>query len=123
MSGGGTKHDNGKAGMDLVPYDAIVEVAKVLDFGAKKYSPGNWAKGIEFSRLIAAAERHLGELKEGRDIDPESGLNHSAHIACNILFLIWMQKHRPDLDNRWIKEVDKGNQAELTLVEKLFKRN
>jgi len=101
---GGTKHDSGKAGMDLIPFDGIVEIAKVLDFGAKKYTPGNWANGIQFSRLLAAAERHIGEYKEGRDIDPESGLNHIAHAATNLVFLLWMQKHRPELDNRWIKE-------------------
>lgn len=99
----GVKHDSGKPGMDLLPYDALVEVAKVLDFGAQKYSPGNWAKGIEISRLIAAAERHIGEYKEGRDTDPESQLNHVAHAACNLLFILWMQKHLPQMDNRWIK--------------------
>lgn len=104
---GGTKKDSGKPGMDLLPYDGLVEVAKVLDFGAKKYSPGNWAKGIDLSRLIAAAERHIGELKEGRDLDPESGLGHAAHAACSLLFIIWMLKHRPERDNRWIKEVNR----------------
>lgn len=101
--GKGKKYDEGKVGMDLVPYDAVVEVAKVLDFGAKKYAPGNWSKGIELSRLIAAAERHIGEFKEGRDLDAESNLSHLAHSACNLLFAIWMIKHKPEMDNRWIK--------------------
>lgn len=104
---GGNKFDGGKPGMDLVPYDAVVEIAKVLDFGAQKYSPGNWAKGIQTSRLIAALERHIGEFKEGRDIDSESNLSHLAHAGCNILFLIWMMKHRPELDTRWILEGSK----------------
>lgn len=103
----GKKLDAGKPGMDLLPYDALVEIAKVLDFGAKKYSPGNWSKGIQLSRLISAAERHIGEFKEGRDIDPESNLNHIAHAACNLLFILWTQKHNPDMDNRWIKEANK----------------
>jgi hypothetical protein len=100
----GIKHDADKPRMDLLPYDALIEVAKVLTFGAKKYTAGNWAKGIQMSRLIAAAERHLGEFKEGRDTDAESGIGHLAHAACNMLFAIWMQKHRPELDNRWIHE-------------------
>lgn len=103
----GVKSDQGKPGMDLIPYDALAEVARVLDFGAQKYSPGNWAKGMKLSRLIAACERHLGEFKEGRDIDPESSLNHIAHATCNLLFMLWMIKHRPDMDNRWIKEANK----------------
>lgn len=104
----GIKHDQGKPGMDLLPYDALVEIAKVLDYGAAKYSRGNWSKGIQYSRLIAACERHLGEFKEGRDVDPETTLNHVAHAACNLVFLLWMQKHHPELDNRWIKESQDG---------------
>lgn len=103
----GKKFDTGKPPMDLIPYDALQEVAKVLDFGAKKYAPGNWANGIELSRLIAATERHVGEFKEGRDLDAETGLSHLSHAACEILFAIWMMKHRPDMDNRWIKGVKK----------------
>lgn len=103
----GVKHDEGKCRMDLLPYDALAEVAKVLDFGAKKYSPGNWANGINLSRLLAAAERHIGEFKEGRDTDVESGLNHLPHAACNLLFAIWMLRHHPGRDDRWIKEVKK----------------
>lgn len=101
----GTKHDTDKPGMDLLPYDALVEIAKVLDFGKEKYAAGNWANGIQLSRLIAAAERHIGEFKEGRDFDTESGLHHTAHAACNLLFIIWMTKHRPKMDNRWIKSL------------------
>jgi hypothetical protein len=108
----GTKLDAGKPRMDLLPYDALVEIAKVLGFGANKYTPGNWAKGLDFSRLLAACERHLGEYKEGRDVDFESGINHIAHAACNLLFVLWMQKHHPERDDRWIKETqDSGNNA------------
>lgn len=100
----GKKYDSGKPRMDLLPYDALVQIADVLGFGAKKYTPGNWAKGLEISRLIASLERHLGEFKEGRDQDPESGLHHMAHVGANVLFILWMLKHHPELDNRWIKE-------------------
>jgi len=101
---GGLHYDTDKPRMDLIPYDALQEVAKVLGYGAKKYTPGNWTKGIKLSRLIGSAERHLGEFKEGRDIDPESSVNHIAHAACNMLFILWMQTHRPDMDDRYIKE-------------------
>jgi len=109
MSNEGIKHDDGKPRMDLLPYDALIEVAKVLTFGAKKYTAGNWSKGINYSRLIAAAERHLGEFKEGRDMDNESGIGHLAHAVCNLIFAIWMSKHRPDLDDRWIHESKKSS--------------
>lgn len=101
----GKKFDTGKPRMDLLPSDAIVEVAKVLTFGAQKYGDGNWANGLDHSRLYAAAERHLADYNAGNDIDEESGLHALAHAACDILMLLWMIKHRPELDNRWIKTI------------------
>lgn len=102
----GTKHDQGKAPLDLIPYAGEEAIAQVLAFGAKKYAPGNWAKGIEYSRLISAAKRHIGAYASGEDVDPESGLSHIAHAGCCIMFLLHMQKHRPDLDDRWSKPED-----------------
>lgn len=102
---GGLKHDSGKAPLDLLPYDSLEEIAKVLDFGAKKYTRGNWSNGIKESRLIAAALRHIHQYNSGMDLDEESGVSHAAHAACNLLFLLWMHKNRPDMDDRWVKEI------------------
>lgn len=101
----GVKHDQGKAQLDLLPYEALEEIAKVLGFGARKYARGNFANGISYSRLIAAVLRHVHQYNSGEDIDPESGLPHTAHAGCMLLFLLYMQKHRPDLDDRWVKTV------------------
>ena len=101
---GGLKKDNGKPGMDLLPYDALVEIAKVLDFGKQKYDAHNWKKGIEYSRVVAAAYRHLGEYTEGRRVDSETGLSHVAHAACNLLFLLWYEKHRPEMDDLYTEK-------------------
>jgi len=91
--------------MDLVPYESVAAIAEVLGFGAQKYAAHNWRKGIAMSRLVAAAERHIGQYKEGEDCDPESGKSHLAHAGCCILFAIWMSINRPDLDDRWKPEV------------------
>lgn len=84
----GVKLDEGKVRMDLLPWDALEEVAKVLTFGANKYDDRNWEKGIDYSRLFAAAHRHLAAWHLRRGVDPESGLNHLAHAACDILMLL-----------------------------------
>ena len=97
----GIKHDQAKPPMDLIDYKATEGVAQVLAFGAKKYAANNWRNGIKYSRLIAAAYRHLGALNSGEDIDPESGLPHVDHLGCTIMFLSNMMKTRPDLDDRW----------------------
>jgi hypothetical protein len=100
----GVKHDSEKAPLDLIPYEALEQIAKVLAFGASKYGRHNWKNGFEYSRLIAAALRHLNQYNAGEDADPESDISHVAHSACNLLMLLWMQKHKPELDNRWKKD-------------------
>lgn len=81
------KHDSNKPSVDLLPSAPLLETASVLDFGARKYTRNNWRKGMKWSRLHAAALRHLLAHKEGEDKDPESGLSHLAHAACCIMFL------------------------------------
>lgn len=103
----GKKYDDQKPPIELIPYEALDEIAKVLAFGAKKYDAFNWTKGIEYRRLIGAAQRHLGAFNSGEDKDPESGLSHLAHVGCCIAFLLWHEKHRPDLDNRGFKATAK----------------
>jgi len=100
----GLKYDEGKPPIDLVPSQAIIAIAKVLGFGAKKYSAHNWRKGIVFSRLLSAAMRHLLAYNAGESLDPESGLNHIAHAACCLSFLLTFEAEgRKDLDDRFDK--------------------
>jgi len=96
----GQKHDDGKPRMDLLDRHALEEIARVLGFGAQKYAAHNWRRGISYSRLTAAALRHLHAFNDGEDIDTESGLSHLAHLGCCVMFLLNMQKTRPDLDDR-----------------------
>jgi hypothetical protein len=85
---GGLKYDSEKPPVDLVPSAAILEIAKVLEFGSKKYAKWNWAKGINYTRLLAAAMRHILAYKEGEDKDAESNLSHIAHACCCLSFLL-----------------------------------
>lgn len=98
----GKKLDQDKPPMSLIPYMAIREIAKVLAFGAKKYEPWNWAKGMDWSRLISAAERHLGAFKDGIDADEETGLMHLAHLGACVVFLICYQLCGLGRDDRFI---------------------
>lgn len=98
----GTKHDDGKPPMQLVPMLAVNEVAKVLGFGAKKYEEHNWRKGLSQGRLLGAALRHQVAYLEGEDNDPESQLAHLAHAACCILFALDNHlRGRAELDDRY----------------------
>lgn len=85
--------------MNLIPAIAIVELSKVLTFGAEKYGDNNWSKGIEHSRLFAASLRHLYAYKGGELLDPETGISHVSHALCNLVFLTWMRVYKPELDD------------------------
>ncbi len=95
------KFDSDKPRMDLIDSEALEELARVLDFGARKYAENNWRKGIKLSRLLAASMRHLTAIMRGETYDQETGLQHAAHLMCCAMFLIWTIKHRQDLDDRW----------------------
>jgi hypothetical protein len=97
----GLKFDADKPRMDLLDSEFLEDMAGVLTFGAKKYAPHNWRKGLHISRTIAAIYRHLGAINRGEDRDPESGLLHSAHLGVNVQFLNWMLKNKPEMDDRW----------------------
>ena len=89
---GGLKYDNDKPRMDLLPLDALEEVAKVLTFGAKKYAANTWQKVPDAERrYVAALLRHLTACEKGETNDTESGLTHAAHMATNALFILWFE--------------------------------
>ena len=96
----GVKSDTGKARTDLLPADALLEVAGVLDYGAKKYAARNWEKGMACGRLTGAALRHLIAWMGGEDVDPESGHRHLAHFACCALMLCALTKRGVGEDDR-----------------------
>lgn len=89
--------------MDLLPPKALNEVAKVFAFGANKYGDHNWRGGLKWSRLAGASLRHIVAWLGGESIDPESGLNHLSHAACNILMLIEYWALDLGEDDRWRK--------------------
>jgi len=97
----GLKADAEKPPVELLDPYALEQIALVIAFGAKKYAEHNWRGGIRFTRLLGAAMRHTLAILKGEDNDPESGLPHAAHLGCCAVFLIWMMKARPDLDDRW----------------------
>ena len=84
----GQKLDKEKNRLDLIEPEFIEGVGKVLTFGANKYEPNNWQK-VENAedRYYAAALRHLMAWRRGEKTDPESGISHLDHVACNIMFL------------------------------------
>lgn len=95
------KFDDGKPRIDLFPPEALIAVSQVLSFGATKYGSHNWRRGMAWSRLFAATQRHLWAWCGGEDTDHESGLSHLAHAATCLSFLLAYEAQHIGTDDRW----------------------
>lgn len=89
----GMKETEGKLRWDLLPFGALEEVVRVYTYGAEKYADWNWYKGIPYSKMFAALQRHLvrrwvyGEVR-----DPESSCHHMASVVFWALAFITFDK-------------------------------
>lgn len=84
-----------------IPRRQLAGVAAVLGFGAAKYEPRGWEKGIAYSKIFAAAARHADAVARGEHVDAESGLAHESHFWCNMLFLaVYQARKMQALDDR-----------------------
>lgn len=86
------KADFGKPQLTLVPRAILPAIARVREYGCRKYGdPDNW-KQVDKQRYRDAAFRHfLAYLDDPEGADEESGLPHLWHLACNIAFLCEME--------------------------------
>jgi hypothetical protein len=82
----------GKGRMDLLPWAAIMEVAKHCENGAKKYGEHNVDKGIPTHSLCDSAARHLAKYLDGWDDEP-----HLLAAAWNLLWAIQMEIKHPEM--------------------------
>lgn len=100
----GLRYNDGKPKWSLVPMKALVPMVDVLMFGAKKYSPWNWTKGLTYTSIIDSMQRHINSFMDGEDNDRESKLTHVGHILCNGLFLSYMFLFKKEMDDRFKEE-------------------
>lgn len=111
MHAPGAKSDKGKLDYTLVPTELEEAVCEILMFGAKKYSRDGWRSVPDAHvRYLAALERHIKAFKRGEDCDPESGLHHLAHAACNLAFLLHFLRNGEDVGS-WRHEEEHYNGA------------
>lgn len=82
------KNDEDKLQYGLLPITALEAIVQVLTYGAKKYEPRNWERGMSWNRMFGALFRHLMAFWRGETKDQESGFPHLAHAGCCLLFLL-----------------------------------
>ena len=96
----GRRDDQGKPEFNLIPSDGLRELGRVFTFGAGKYAPYNWERGMAWSRCYNSLLRHLYAYWDGERNDPETGLHHMAHCAWNALALLVYSLRGVGIDDR-----------------------
>lgn len=83
---------SGKGRMDLLPWNAIIEVSKHCEKGAKKYGEHNVDRGIPISSLMDSGIRHAAKFMIGH-IDED----HLTAACWNMLWALQMYLTDPDM--------------------------
>lgn len=100
------KHDQQKPSVQYIPMEALFAMGEAYGYGAKKYGGYNFQiTGLEVTRCLAAAVRHIFQFLAGQDNDPESGLSHLGHALAAIGMAIYSLKNHPSKDDRFKKGV------------------
>lgn len=95
---------DGKGRMDLLPWEAIIEVSKHCEAGAKKYGEHNVDKGIPTNSLCDSAARHLAKYLAGHNDE-----NHLLAAAWNLLWAVEMAVKKPEMVNTPFEIKAEGN--------------
>lgn len=84
----------GKGRYDLLPWEAIHELALHCERGAVKYGERNCEKGIPISSLLDSAFRHLSKYMQGEKDEP-----HLVAALWNIAFAIQTEQLIPEMQD------------------------
>lgn len=99
------KADAGKPQLSLVPRQIIFDIARVREYGLRKYGEKESWKAVEIERYRDATFRHfMAYLDNPQGVDAESGLPHLWHLACNVAFLCELEKKYRELAEDMEKE-------------------
>ncbi len=97
----GKKFDSEKPKMYLLPPKSMVEISKVLTFGAQKYDEDNWRKLDNLqSRYSGGALRHIFAHLDGELKDEETNYSHLAHAICCLLFKLEIELEKESKKER-----------------------
>jgi len=77
----------GKGRFDLISPWAEARLAGVYERGAAKYGDRNWEKGLNISRFIDSAKRHINQYLKGMTDE-----DHLAQAAWNIVGAIHVEE-------------------------------
>ncbi len=99
----GKKNDQNiqeKPALAYIPKEAMWELGKALSFGASKYDKFNFKNGIEVTRTVSAALRHIYQFLDGENFDEESKAHHLGAAMANLSMAIDTCYNKPEMDDR-----------------------
>lgn len=88
------------------PGQALMELSKHYEQGAKKYSERNWERGIPAHCYIDSCVRHLLKWYDGWDDEP-----HDRAVLWNLFGLMWTMKNKPECND--LPFAKEGNDNEI----------
>ena len=86
---------------DLIPIDALNQLAEHYGRGAFKYDDNQYRAGYPYSLSYASLLRHAVAWWDGEDFDPELGSHHLAAVAWHAFTLLTFIKEHPEHDDRF----------------------
>lgn len=86
------KDTKGKPKLRYVPYDALVAIANVREFGIAKYKDDQGWRVVPADDFAEASLRHIHKYFNGQILDPESGLGHLEHALCSLALAVAVLK-------------------------------
>lgn len=84
----------GKGRYDLLPWDAIHEIALHCEQGAVKYGENNIDKGIPLHSLVDSGMRHLAKFIRGHKDE-----RHLTAACWNLMWALEFKTTRPELND------------------------
>ena len=103
--------NKGRGRFDLIPYEALEELAKWYEAGAEKYGDRNWEKGISVQDCINRMARHSAKACNGW-MD-EGPFAHLVAVIWNAMAAITGIKRNPYKNDffrdEYLKELDLPN--------------
>lgn len=100
------KNDKNKPDLDLIPPEFQDVVALAFMDGERKYSRHNYRNGMDWTRLLSAAKRHLNAFSAGEDYADDSKVHHLGHAGACIAMLMDFYVNKLGNDNR--RPIKKG---------------
>ena len=84
----------GKGRFDLLPWCAIMRIAKHMQESLKVYEPRNWEKGLPMHSMLDSAMRHLAKYMDGWTDE-----DHLCAAATNLLMAMWTEEKMPEMQD------------------------